>query len=110
MQFINKRVKVRFWHFFFLLYFYFSADKYTKLRVGFVFQNSYIEGSESVTIKQRNFSLASTSRKHLRTKAIPDLQLTHSETGKSGAGIKTIKSGNFSIKSYVVAISSPRRF
>ena len=80
MQFISKRVKVRFWHFF-LLYFYFSADKYTNLRDGFVFQNSYIEGSESVPIKQRNFSLASTSRKHLRTKATPDLQLTYSENG-----------------------------
>ena len=48
------------------------------------------------------------SRKHLRTKVIPDLHLTYSKKrGKSGVGIKTIN-GNFSIKSYVVAIYKNR--
>ena len=45
-----------------------------------------------------------TSQKHLRTKVTPDLHLTYSKNGKSGVGIQMIKSGNFSIKSYVVAI------
>ena len=48
------------------------------------------------------------SRKHLRTKVTPDFHLTFSKNGgKSGVGIKMIKSYNlqyFSIKSYVVDV------
>ena len=50
-------------------------------------------------------SYYSTSRKHLRTKVTPDLHPTYSENGENlGFVLKTIKSGNFSIKSNVVAI------
>ena len=45
-----------------------------------------------------------TSLKHLRTKITPDLHLTYSKNGGNlGLVLKTIKKGNFSIKSYVVA-------
>ena len=48
------------------------------------------------------------SRKHLRTKVIPDFHLTYSKNwGKSGVGIKMIQMDNFqffSIKSYVVDV------
>ena len=46
------------------------------------------------------------SRKHLRTKVTPDLHLEYSRKGGNLGlvGIKTIKSGYFSIKSYVEGI------
>ena len=51
---------------------------------------------------------ADTSRKHLRIKVTPDFHLTYSKKwGKSGVGIKMIKSEKFpffSIKSYVVNV------
>ena len=46
------------------------------------------------------------SRKHLRTKNTTNFHPTYGKKrGKSGVGIKTMKSGNLSIKSYIEAIN-----
>ena len=60
-------------------------------------------------ISQISYPGVLTSRKHLRTKETPDFHLTYSKysRGKSGVGIKMIKSEKiqyFSIKSYVVDV------